>query len=323
MILSRTAQGLYWMSRYLDRAEHLCRLLALQMEALVDRPFREVHFGWSRIYGNVHRQPPWGDIGELESDEGLIFDSYTLAEDLTFERLNPGSVWSCFAVGRENARQMRASITEVMWLNLNRTYLRLQHMGIQDIWRISPESFYAETAGAISAFTGSAADTMYRDEAWLFMRLGRAIERVQQTMSLLLTQIALSRQAEDTFDGDWGTLLRLYHAFDAYVYRHGVQVEPDHVLDLLVTDSLLPGALARSLGQVAEALDGLGPGPDTGASADAARLAGRVTALVRYEWDGRDNPEPLLQEINDHCRSMHDLVAATYFDYPIEDFRQR
>lgn len=125
MILVRSAQGLYWMSRYLARAEHLCRMLALQMEAMVDRPFREVHFGWSRIYGTMDRTPPWGDIGVLDSDEGLLFDSYTLAEDMTFERLHPESVWSCFAMGRENARQMRQCITGEMWLGLNLPYLRL------------------------------------------------------------------------------------------------------------------------------------------------------------------------------------------------------
>lgn len=324
MILVRSAQGLYWMSRYLSRAEHLCRLLALQMEALVDRPFREVHFGWSRIYGNANRQPPWGDIGELESDEGLIFDSYTLAEDLTFERLNPGSVWSCFAMGRENARQMRQCISAEMWLCLNLPYLRLQRMGIQDIWRTSPESFYTETAGAISTFTGAAADTMYRDENWYFLRLGRAVEQSQLTTTLLLTQLELSGGlAGEAFEGDWETLLRLFHAFDAYMHRHGVQVDPHPVLDVLATDNQLPNSLSRTLGHIEEALDALGPGPDTGASGELRRLAGRVTALVKYEWDGRRNPEPLLREIGQHCRDIHDLIAATYFDYPVHDSPQR
>ena len=72
-MLSRSAQGLYWMGRYLERAEHLCRLLRLQTEALVDRPVREIYFGWKRIYGSMYRQPPLGEI-EIDSDE------YTLAD---------------------------------------------------------------------------------------------------------------------------------------------------------------------------------------------------------------------------------------------------
>ena len=60
-MLSRSAQGLYWMGRYLERAEHLCRLLRLQTKALVDRPVREIYFGWKRIYGSMYRQPPLGE----------------------------------------------------------------------------------------------------------------------------------------------------------------------------------------------------------------------------------------------------------------------
>ena len=82
-MLVRSAQGLYWMSRYVERARRLCRLLQLQTESLVDRPIREIHFGWSRIYESVNRQPPAGKIELLGGDD------YTLAGDLTFERSNP------------------------------------------------------------------------------------------------------------------------------------------------------------------------------------------------------------------------------------------
>ena len=141
-MLSRSAQGLYWMGRYLERAEHLCRLLRLQTEALVDRPVEEIYFGWKRIYGSMRRQPPLGII-ELDSDEYTLADSYTLADDLTFERANPDSVWSCFALGRENARQMRNCISAEMWTHLNLAYLRIQQLDIQNIWRVSPENFYS------------------------------------------------------------------------------------------------------------------------------------------------------------------------------------
>ena len=96
-MLARSAQGLYWMSRYLERAKHLCRLLRLQSEALVDRPIGEIHLGWNRIYASVGRHPPIGGIVILDNDDYMLADSYTLADDLTFERTNSGSVWSCFA----------------------------------------------------------------------------------------------------------------------------------------------------------------------------------------------------------------------------------
>ena len=323
-MLSRSAQGLYWMGRYLERARHLCRLLQLQTEALVDRPIREIYFGWSRIYDSMDRRPP-GDSLELADDGGDDFtlaDSYTLADDLTFERSNPGSVWSCFALGRENARQMRHCISAEMWTSLNLAYLRLHKLSIRDIWTASPESFYAETAAEINTFSGVALATMYRDDGWRFMRLGQLIERAQLSVALLLAQLApettnaVTTNKEDS-DDDWTSLLRAYHAFEAYSRRYSVEVHPGRVLDLLVADPELPGSLCRSLDSAAAELAGLGPAPDPDSGAAARRLAGRLVALVRYDWPDREDHEELLGHVGGHCEDLHDLMTATYFDYPL------
>ena len=151
-MLARNAQGLYWMSRYLERAKQLCRLLRLQAEALVDRPLREIRFGWHRIYRTVGSEPPPGSLEAFDSEDYTLADSYTLADHLTFDRLNPASVWNCFALGRENARQMRRCISAEMWTRLNRAYLRLRELEIHEIWRPSPESFYADTAAQVDTF---------------------------------------------------------------------------------------------------------------------------------------------------------------------------
>ena len=163
-MLARSAQGLYWMSRYLERAEQLARMLRMQTEALVDRPVREINFGWTRMYGSLGRQPQWGELEMLDDDDFTLADSYTLADDLTFEHSNPCSVWTCFALGRENARQMRQCISAEMWTSLNLAYLIIQRSTIEDIWILSPERFSAQTATSINTFAGVAAATMYRGE---------------------------------------------------------------------------------------------------------------------------------------------------------------
>ena len=322
-MLARSAQGLYWMSRYFQRAEHLCRMLRLQSEALVDRPIREIYFGWSRIYGSINREPPWGGLEMLDSDEYTLADSYTLADELTFERTNPDSIWSCFALGRENARQMRRSISAEMWTCLNMTYLGLQTVRMQDIWRVSPESFYADTAASIDTLTGIASTTMYRDEGWSFMRLGHVIERAQLSATLLLTQIAVDRASEESSDADWTSLLRLCHALEAYNRRYGVEVEPGQVVDFLATDPGLPGSLCRSLDAAAADLAGIGPGPNSRSSDATRRLVGQARALLHYEWPDRDDREHMLRKINGYCRDLHDLVTASYFDYAIDDRPER
>ena len=318
-MLSRSAQGLYWMGRYLERAEHLCQLLRLQVEALVDRPLPEIHFGWRRIYTSLGRLPPaGGDLDSGQGDDYTLADSYTLAGDLTFERSNPDSIRSCFAFGRENARQMRHCISAEMWTCLNLAWLRIRDLDVEDVWKVSPEGFYAETARAIDTFTGVAETTMYRDEGWRFMRLGRFIERAQLLAALLSAQLATGRRTGDVSGADWTSLLRACHAFDAYERSHGVEIRPDRVLDLLVTDPRLPGSLHRSLNTAARELAAIGPSPDPRAGAEAGALAGRLCALAGGERPG-DGHEALLARTGEHCRRLHDLVIAAYVDYAVED----
>ena len=322
-MLSRSAKGLYWMGRYLERAEFLCRLLRLQTEALVDRPIREIHIGWVRIYGGLNRQPPGGSLELMDNDDFTLADSFTLADDLTFERSNPDSVWSSFAMGRENARQIRHCISSELWTSLNLAYLRLQKINIQDIWLTSPESFYAETAAEMSTVSGVAAATMYRDEGWRFMQLGRFIERAQMSTSLFLAQLAADSQTGENSEADWTSLLRIYHAFEAYNRSYSIEVRPSQVLNLLATDPLLPDSLCRSLDRTASGLASIGPGPDARASGAVTRLAGRMAALIHYDWPDREDRYGLLWQVREHCRELHHLVTATYFEYPVDDFPMR
>ena len=312
-MLSRSAQGLYWMGRYLERAELLCHLLQFQVEALVDRPARDIYFGWSRIYGSMDREPPHGSL-EFGEDNYILADSYTLTDDLTFDLSNPDSIWSCFSQGRENARQMRHCISNGMWTRLNLAYLRMRQISILDIWQTSPESFFQETAAEIHTFIGVAVSTMYRDDGWNFMQLGRNIERSQVWAALLLTQIS----ADPMNDGaDWATLLRLCHAFEAHNRRYGGEVLPENALDLLVTDPSLPASIGRSLDGIAEQIARIGTGPIPRQGEAIRRLAGRLASLVRYEWPDRDDRDDLLEQINRGCRDLHFHITSAYFEYPV------
>ena len=317
-MLARNAQGLYWMSRYLERAKHLCRLLRLQAEALVDRPLREIRFGWHRIYRALGSEPPPGSLEAFDSEDYTLADSYTLADHLTFDRLNPASVWSCFALGRENARQMRRCISAEMWTRLNRAYLRLRELDINQIWRTSPESFYADTAAQVDTFAGVAAATMYHDAGWRFMRLGRYVERTQLATVLLLAHLAVGRSSDDSLEADWIGLLRCGYALEAYQRRCGIAIEPDRVVDLLVTDTLLPGSLCHALDGAAAELAAIGAAPHAAAGASVQRLAQRLSSLVHYEWPDREEREELLLQIDEGCRNLHQLVVGAYFDYPAD-----
>ena len=288
-MLARSAEGLYWLGRHVERTEDVCRLVREQMGALVDRPVREINFGWRRVYGTLHRRPPGPAVGTTESDDDYaLADSFILADDLTFERTNPGSVWNSFSNGRENARQMRHCISGEMWTCLNLAWLRVRTQRIEDIWKAAPESFYADVAQAMASFSGVADVTLYRDDGWRFLQLGRVIERAQLRMALILAHLDGVRGQEQPAGDEWSSLLRVCDAFDAYKRCYGAEIRPERVLNLLVDDPLLPRSLCRALETATAMLAAvaLGPGP-TGA---ARRLAGELGAAVRRRRAGGTEP---------------------------------
>ena len=305
------------MGRYLERTECLCRLLQLQTEALVDRPARDIHAGWRRLYGALRRAPPGGALAVADSDDFTLADSYTLAGDLTFERFNPDSVWNCFAQGRENARQMRHCISAEMWQRLNLAYLRLRDMDIEDIWKALPEGFYAGLAAETDAFDGAAQATMYRDEGWSFLRLGGFVERVQFAPALLLQQLTIDAEGGDYAEEDWVSLLEASHALEVYNRRYGATIHPQEALDLLVTDPLLPGSLGRSFNQISQELARLGTGPGTDSGRAAQRLTGRMLSLLQNEWPDSREREALLRRALSEATNLHFMINEAYFDYPL------
>ena len=170
----------------------------------------------------------------------------------------------------------------------------------------------------MDTFVGVATATMYRDEGWHFMQLGRFIEGAQLASSLLLGQLQHVPNAKAVPEADWMALLRDYNAVETYNRRYGIEVKPNHVLDLIATDPYLPRSLCRSLDRASRELNALGPGPNEKSSGAAQRLSGRVRALIHYDWPDSDNQEEILHRVSDYCRQFHLLVSETYFDYPTE-----
>ncbi len=316
-MLSRSAQGVYWMGRYLMRAQYLSQLLELHVQALVDRSVEEIHFGWRRVYRSMKRFAPAGEEWLPEAEDFALADSFTLADDLTFERTNPDSVRSSLERGRENARQMRHCISAEMWTCLNLAYLRIRDVETVDIWK-TPETFYAQTCNEIHNFVGIADATMYRGGAWRFMRLGRAIERVQLAVSLILAQRELSRRMNRRTLG-WASLLRMHHASEAYSRLYGIEIRPGRVLDLLIGDPLLPASLLSSLRAAAAELDAIETGPDVEADAAARRLVGRAVALILYDWPEARDRDQLLRQVDRCTRDLHGTVQDAFIDYGIQD----
>ena len=320
-MLSRSAQSLYWLGRYLERAGNLSRLLQLQSESLVDRPIREIHFGWNRIYSYIQRDPPGGEIHLFGDEEYALADSFALADDLTFERSNPSSVYSCFAQGRENARHTRHCISPEVWTCLNTAYLRLQQQNIATVWRWEPTAWYQAVATDIETFGGLAETTMYHDDRWSFLQLGRYVERAQGAAALLLAQIdtTTASASQEFYEEDWTSLLRVFFALEVYNLTYSVSVLPDRVLALLVSDPLLPESLGRTVKLIESEIAAIGNGPYSRSGRALQRSVGRLAAMINYEWPDAEKPIALLREISAGAEELHFLITAAYFDYPVQE----
>ena len=317
-MLARCALDLYWMARYLARAQHLCRLLQLQIESLADRSVREIHYGWVRIYLCLGRMPPVGGL-EFDSDEDFtLADSFTLAGDLTFEQLNPGSVWSCLHCARENARQTRNYISGEMWQCINEAFLRIRDRNIEEFWETSRPAFYIQTLRDIDTFTGVSEVTKHWDEGRRFIDLGQSVERIQLLAALLLAQAEAERWSGGAIAADWISLLNLYHGYQVYCQSHGVAVDPRKVEDVLVTSELLPLSLLHSLERQAAVLGGIGEPPIRGRRERIVTLAEQARQVVAQDWPDCADREEFLRQVQRSSYGLSDLVVDSYVNYELE-----
>lgn len=307
------------MARYLARAQHLCRLLQLQIESLADRSVREIHYGWVRIYLCLGRMPPVGGLEFDSDDDFTLADSFTLAGDLTFEQLNPASVWSCLQCARENARQTRNYISGEMWQCINEAFLRIRDRNIEEFWETSRPAFYIETLRDIDTFTGVAEVTKHWDEGKRFIDLGQCVERIQLLAALLLAQSEGDRRSGGAIDSDWISLLNVYHGYPVYCQCHGVAVEPRKVEDVLVNSELLPLSLAHSLERQAAVLGGIGESPVPGRRERIVALAQQARQTVAQDWPGCADREEFLRQVQRSSYGLSDLVVDSYVNYELEN----
>lgn len=322
-MLSRNAQGLYWISRYLERAGHGCRLVQIQYRALQDRSVQELDRTWSRLYLSLGREPLGGRLGSNRGDDDfMLADAYTLTDDLAFEPNNADAVRNCIAAARENARQVRNVIGNEMWTCLNLLYLGMRGLGVHDIWADRSGDFFADTQDSIRGFFGIADNSMYRDNGWHFLQLGRFVERAQHMTELLDAQLEVFPTNKRHEERDWRSLLQIAFARVAYSRLYSLDFQPGAVVDFLVSDRQLSHSIRYALEQIASVLDVVSE--QRPLAVEARRRAGRVAASLDYDWPNQDPGDDsatraTLGTIRDACRRLNEDIEASYFNYDIED----
>ena len=256
-MLSRTADHLFWMARYTERAENTARMLDVHVQsALLPQGAEAMHLGWHGLLGISELTAAYTERhGEIDADKVLDF--------MVCDTSNPSSIQSCLRAARENARAVRGAITTEVWETVNQTWLESQRMLAKGLCRQDPAQFFEWVKYRSHLSRGVTSGTMLQDEAYHFLRIGTFLERADNTARLLDVKFhALQSDFHGSVNGrlqehdfyHWSGVLRSVSGFEVYrkVYRD--VITPERVAGLLILRPDMPRSLAACMMAVNEHL---------------------------------------------------------------------
>jgi uncharacterized alpha-E superfamily protein len=319
-MLSRVADSLYWMSRYLERAEHTTRLLDVNLNLMLDEGPSSAERRWQRVLQSLGKP----------KDVEWTGDPYALTQALTFDTGHKASIVSCIISARENSRHVREQISTEQWHRLNSLYLQVTRPLIPNVTMMTettqPTEFLQSVMEAVHQFQGVTDSTMNHGEGWQFIQVGRYIERAYATTLLLEAYHEdLWGQPEQVTEGneylEWMGLLRSATAFEAYCKVYTADLTPDRIFEFLLLDAEFPHSVRFSIDSLQCALEKIeGDGGKSRAEA-LRRLSGRLQASLSYSSVDEilmQDAVAYLKSIQAQCRAIHDTIYELYVDYAIQ-----
>lgn len=311
-MLSRVADSLYWMARYLERAEHTARLVAVKLESMVEQTKEDADASWARVVAALSG----------EKFEPGTADATAIAQSLLLDRLNASSLITSLRLARDNARQVREQLSNEVWENLNRLYLRLQLETVDDGGRDQPARLPRDVLESLYTLGGVSYSTLHHGEGWHFLELGRYIERAQLVSRLLDIHFGAPVPGYAPPPPpkylDWLVLLKFCTAFEPYCKEYTPAIRPDRIAQFLLFDAEFPHSVRFSVDRVQEALDHVAPGAPAARRAACERLAGRLKAAIDYgqiEDLAGGAFDAFLADVSQQCEQVHDAIYAAYIAY--------
>src|SRR5947199_9751435 len=251
---SRTGDNMYWLARYVERAEYLARILeATQRLAAVPTSEGATTNDWESAVSTAGSAAGFFSAHKEANEQ-------TVTDFLAFSPDNPSSIRSCFEAARSNARSVRTALTMEMWDAINGTWLELQKLGAGPASREQFANFLRWVQESSLRFDGSAYRTMLRNDAYWFSRLGVFMERADNTARILDVKYHLLLPAHERVGGpldyfQWAAILRSVSALTAYHWVYRENVKPWLIADLLILRDELPRSLASCYGNLVQNLD--------------------------------------------------------------------
>lgn len=277
-MLSRVADSIYWMARYVERAENVARFIQVNLQLMMDSP--------------DYTGPQWEPLVYISGDQDAFSKRYgTPTQDnvlkfLAFDHENPNSIFSCLRAARHNARSIREIISSDMWLQLNKSYLMVGAVASQSLQLDALQDFFEDVKAASHLFNGVTEATMTHGEGWHFCRLGKELERADKTSRILDAKyFILLRSVNDVGtawdDIQWAAVLRSTSAFEMYRKDCG-RISPKGVVEYLLLNRNFPRAIYHCLLCARESLHSIS-GTEVGSYKNPAeKVLGQLCSELSY-----------------------------------------
>ncbi|MEY2496680.1 MAG: hypothetical protein QOD12_236, partial [Verrucomicrobiota bacterium] len=240
-MLSRVADSLYWMSRYIERAENNARIADVNLQLVLDLTNQrdaDSQQQWDPIISSLEEGELFSSLYEAPSGEAVI-------DFVSLQKKNPNSIFSCLSRARENARTTREQISSEMWEQINKLYLFVKSDSAKKLVRTSPYEFFKRIITGSHLFQGITDATMTHAEGWDFIRIGRLLERADCTSRILDVKYHILLPSGEKVGGNvdtiqWMSVLKSCSALEAYRKVYVGQVAPWKVAEFITTHSAFP-----------------------------------------------------------------------------------
>lgn len=322
-MLSRVAHSLYWMSRYIERAENIARLLEVNLQFLLD---------FQDIEDDGALRDHWDSIVASSGNEELFYENYDTADSQTvtsffaFDRRNPGSILACVNAARENARMIRDQISLEMWETINELYLFLKPRSTAEVWEAGAYEFFEQIKRHSHIFQGLADSTYSRAEGWEFLQFGKFAERAEMTSRILDVKYHILLPNATDVGGaldtaQWRAVLRSASALEAYHRFYIREILSWKVAEFLIFSDSFPRSIFYCVTQLDELLRRILGENGSRLRTDAAKTSRRLLAdLGSYTISEvlKEGLHEFLLEIQKSLARIGDEVVQTTMFYPAE-----
>lgn len=301
MMLSRIADSMFWIGRYVERADQTARILDVMLQAITEDASLDARPACRGVY----------QIFGVEKVEAADLTVQRVLDRLVTDRQNPSSVAGALQTARENARGVREALSTEVWESLNTTTLGLPR-GVRPSRMHGAFQFAKDRCAVVDGLVDS---SMTRDEAWLFLRIGQLLERVD-----MLARNLQAHDLEDSSDAATVMLLRSCSAHEAYIRSYRGRVRASRAIEFLLLDSIFPRSAAHCLGEIDAALEALaklhGNSFDRLGTAEPGRqIVGRALASLRFRplEDIVDSFDDEMEQLQMVTGAVTRALGTTYF----------